>query len=144
LPDAAHEDRRSDPTHAGGVVYRIAGGAPEFLLVEARRQPNDWVYPKGHVEPRETPEQTAVREVREETGVTAAIVGYLEDVRLEVLGERQVIRFFLMRGLSSESAIEGRRTLWLPASEALAQLSFPEARATLRKAADALSERGLL
>jgi hypothetical protein len=39
-----------NPTHAGGVVFRICRGRAEYLLVEATNDSNQWVLPKGHVE----------------------------------------------------------------------------------------------
>jgi 8-oxo-dGTP pyrophosphatase MutT (NUDIX family) len=53
---------------------------PEFLLVTSRRRPKQWVYPKGHVEDGERPEETAVREVEEEAGVLARITKMLDDI----------------------------------------------------------------
>ena len=55
----------SEYSHAGGVVARTEGGKREYLLVEARRRRGEWVLPKGHIEPGETPEAAAVREVQE-------------------------------------------------------------------------------
>jgi 8-oxo-(d)GTP phosphatase len=129
------------PTHAGGVVYRLDRGRPEFLLVTARRSPNDWVYPKGRIERGETPEEAAAREVEEESGVNATIVEPLDDVRLRIRGEDQVIRYFLMRAVRNGSPGEGRRSKWLPAPEALEYLGFAEAQATLRKAVAALETK---
>ena len=59
---------------AGGVVYRKVGGNYEFL-VSKHSGYHKWVLPKGHIEPGETAVETAVREVHEETGVTAHVVG---------------------------------------------------------------------
>ena len=53
------------PTHAGGVVFRGAGDEVEFLVVQARDNPTQWVFPKGHIEAGETAAETARREVRE-------------------------------------------------------------------------------
>jgi 8-oxo-dGTP pyrophosphatase MutT (NUDIX family) len=125
-------------THAGGVVYRTRAGAREFLLVTARRPPYSWIYPKGHIEAGETPEQAAVREVEEEAGLRAEIVVRIEDVALEIRSERQVVRFFLMRALGSARSREGRRVAWASADDARAALVFAEARTTLDKALAAL------
>jgi 8-oxo-dGTP pyrophosphatase MutT (NUDIX family) len=130
------------PTHAGGVVYRIVAGHPRFLLVTARRSPHAWVYPKGHIEDGETPEDTATREVEEESGVDATVVERIGDVRIHLRGEDQTIRYFLMQAIRSGSPREGRRRVWLPASDALQYLSFPETRTTLRKARKMLRGNG--
>ena len=58
-------------SHAGGIVFRVIGDVPEFLIVTSRSNPEHWVLPKGHIEPGESPRSAAVREVLEETGVEA-------------------------------------------------------------------------
>lgn len=52
----------------GAVVFRIIGGEKRFLLIKNKRS-NHWGFPKGHIEAGETDEETAVREVFEETGL---------------------------------------------------------------------------
>jgi len=131
------------PTHAGGVIYRVERDDVEFLLVTARKRPDEWVFPKGHIEIGETPEQAAVREVREESGVSADVISFLEDVHIRLSGEDQVVRYFLMRAVQRGVPGEGRRSLWLPAEDALSRLTFDEARGSLRKALDAMRERGV-
>jgi 8-oxo-dGTP pyrophosphatase MutT (NUDIX family) len=128
-------------THAGGVVYRMRSGRLEFLLVTARRRPDVWVYPKGHIESGETPQETAVREVEEEAGVRANVVKRIDDVSLEVRGEQQRIRYFLMSAFEETDHDEGRQVAWLSARAANERLLFPEAQATLRRALDALGEK---
>jgi 8-oxo-dGTP pyrophosphatase MutT (NUDIX family) len=132
-----------EPTHAGGVVYRLERGDVVFLLVTARRQPGEWLFPKGHIEPGETPEQAAAREVQEEAGVSATIVAPLEDVRLHLFGVGQLIRFFLMEAREAGSPGEGRHSVWLGAGAARDRLTFPESRESLRKAVDAMQSRHL-
>jgi 8-oxo-dGTP pyrophosphatase MutT (NUDIX family) len=122
-------------------VYRVRSGRTEFLLVTSRRRPDVWVYPKGHIEPGETPQETAVREVEEESGVRANVVSRLDDVVLEVRGEAQRIRYFLMSAFEEIDHDEGRQVAWLSARAALERLPFREAQATLRKAVERLEAR---
>ncbi|MBT9253898.1 MAG: NUDIX domain-containing protein, partial [Brockia lithotrophica] len=60
---------------AGGIVYRRGARGPEILVIEDRF--GRIAYPKGHLEAGETPEQAALREVEEETGIRGTIEGYL-------------------------------------------------------------------
>src|SRR5689334_17813617 len=116
-------------THAGGVVHRGDDGAREFLVVTSRRNAEHWVLPKGHIDPGESPEQTAVREVEEETGVRAAIEAFLEDVEVELPHEHQVVRYYLMRATGTGTAIEARTIEWLPAERAIERATFANAKA---------------
>jgi len=128
-------------THAGGVVFRVRAET-EFLLVTAKQNREHWLYPKGHIEPGETPEACAVREVKEESGVDATIVRVLDDSVLVLPKGRQVIRFFLMRYERDEPAAEGREVAWLPLAAALDRLTFEDTRALLRGAAGFVPDRG--
>ncbi len=129
------------PTHAGGIVYRFQHGVPEFLVITARRQPADWVYPKGHIDPGETAEEAATREVVEESGVIATALELIDEVRIVVRGEEQRILCFLMEMLEDGVPGEGRRSQWLAFDEALQQLSFDNARTSLTKAREAIERR---
>jgi 8-oxo-dGTP pyrophosphatase MutT (NUDIX family) len=131
-------NRASQLTHAGGVVYRREGGVAHFLLVTARHRPDEWLFPKGHIERGETPEQAAAREVQEEAGVSAAVITPLEDVRLCLSGVDQLIRFFLMEARETGSPGEGRQAVWLDADAAGDRLTFRESRESLRKAVEAM------
>lgn len=128
----------SDLTHAGGIVYRLEHGVAHFLLVTARHRSDEWLFPKGHIESGETPEQAAAREVQEEAGVIAAVIAPLEDLRLRLSGVDQLIRFFLMEARETGSPGEGRHALWLDADAARDRLTFSESRESLRKAVDAM------
>ena len=127
-------------THAGGVVYRMRGGQAQYLLVEAKDDPNQWVLPKGHIEEAEHPRETAVREVHEETGVWANICADLNGVSYSVDGRAITARFFLMeyagRGLRSDV---NREHIWLPLTEAIVKASHQETRDLLKSAPDAIA-----
>jgi diphosphoinositol-polyphosphate diphosphatase len=113
----------------------------EFLLVTSRRRPKRWVYPKGHVEIGEKPEETALREVEEEAGVLATITKPLDDIVFEISGEQYRIRYFLMSVVQEGKPGEGRRSSWLSAEAAVKRLGFPQSRALIRKAVEHLRLR---
>lgn len=127
--------KAASPTHAGGVVFRMRGNTAEYLLVEATNEPTQWVLPKGHVEEGEQHRDAAVREVCEETGVWAHIVGDLGDVTWTVDGSAVTTRFFLMkaigRGLRQD---KDRRHAWQTLPEAVAKASHIETRELLQVA----------
>ncbi|GAA5531651.1 NUDIX hydrolase [Deinococcus metallilatus] len=118
---------------AGGVVL---DGGGRVLLVRYRS--GAWAFPKGHVEAGETLEQTAVREVREETGVSAAPLAPLPPTRYtNDRGEARLIHWFVMR-----AAPEAPTTLedtfaeggFFAADVAAAMLTYPEDQQLLRAA----------
>ena len=59
---------------AGAVVVRGQGASAEVLLVSAKKDPSQWIFPKGHVEPGESAAEAALREMREEAGVDGKII----------------------------------------------------------------------
>ena len=123
------------PTHAGGVVVRDDGPVRRFLLVTARRQPGQWVFPKGHIEAGETAEAAAVREVLEESGVVATVVSALGASQYRTAREVVRAQFFLMRYVSEEKPGEGRSRGWFTASEAQRALLYEDARLLIAGAA---------
>lgn len=126
-------------THAGGIAYRTRGEEVEILLVRARPAPHDWVLPKGHIEPGESPPDCARREIREEAGVDADPVALLGHDRFTTpQGKAVVAAFYLMRFVGDVPAGEQRERGWFSFPEALAAVRFEGARALIRAA------RGLL
>ena len=102
---------------AGGIV--VDGG--RVLLVH-RPKYDDWSLPKGKLEPGESWEEAALREVEEETGIACELTGYAGTTRYEVDRAPKEVRYYLMR----------------PVGEALAQNEVDEVRWV------ELSEAGLL
>jgi len=92
---------------AGGLVLRRNGVVLEALLI-GRGMPRVWSLPKGHVEARETHEQAALREVREETGCWAEILIKLSDISywfyLNRTKHKKSVHFYLMNYLSGDTA----------------------------------------
>lgn len=118
---------------------RHRDGLPELLVVTARRNREHWVLPKGHLEPGEDPAAAAVREVREESGVIAEVRAPLDDTVIELGGEHQRVRWFLMEASDQTDADELREVVWLDPPAALARLSFPDARTVAEHALTALA-----
>ena len=121
-------------SHAGGVVARTADGEREYLLVEASSRRGVWVLPKGHIEPGETPEVAAVREVQEEAGVRAAVVTEAGESEYAVDGQAVRTIFFLMQYQGEASHHEDRRRAWCHYEAALRLLRFEDTRRVLMRA----------
>lgn len=143
---------------AGGVVLRRMRGRWHLAAIEpagrGRHSANPGgakgvlALPKGLVDRGESPEQTALREVREETGLTAELLAKLGDVRYIYTrswagGERvfKVVSFYLFRYLSGrlgdiapEMRKEVGRCEWLPLDEAPRRLSYKGEREMAAKA----------
>jgi 8-oxo-dGTP pyrophosphatase MutT (NUDIX family) len=123
-------------SHAGGVVARTVDGEREYLLVEARSSRGEWVLPKGHIEPGETPEVAAVREVQEEAGVLAAVVAQAGESEYAVDGQTVRAIFFLMRYQGEASRHEDRARAWRRYEDALRLLRFDDTKRVLMRVHD--------
>jgi 8-oxo-dGTP pyrophosphatase MutT (NUDIX family) len=129
-------------THAGGVVFHKRGEAVEYLLVQASRDRTQWVLPKGHIDPGEDPRETAVREVKEETGHWARVMKWIEDLPLGADANSSLVRVYLMEAAEDEERAkkskpwptENRQHQWLILAEAKQKVSFDETRRLLEKA----------
>jgi 8-oxo-dGTP pyrophosphatase MutT (NUDIX family) len=129
------EDTRDQQySHAGGVVARIVDGERQYLLVEAKGRPDEWVLPKGHIEAGETAEVAAVREVEEEAGVRAAVVARAGDNEYVLNGKRVRTIFFLMRYEGEAAREEDRGLAWRRYDDALELLHYENTRQVLRQA----------
>jgi 8-oxo-dGTP pyrophosphatase MutT (NUDIX family) len=133
---------------AGGVLVRRTPSGPEVLLASRRVRSGDlvWGLPKGLVEGGERPEDTALREVEEETGWGGEIrddLGQIEYwyVRREVRVHKTV-RFFLMEATHGDT---GRRdhemedVRWFPLEDGAEVIGFEGERDTVRRAAEAVA-----
>lgn len=120
---------------AGAVVFRRDGAGLRILLVRARRNPADWIFPKGHIEEGETAGETALREAEEEAGVTGRVISSLAPLLTFRQGERQVrVQYFLVEYTGEVKPKEQRELAWLAPPEALVRLTHDAARTLLEHA----------
>jgi 8-oxo-dGTP pyrophosphatase MutT (NUDIX family) len=148
---------------AGGVVVRHTPEGWEMAAIEPQKESSASLpgnarkktaqkmllaLPKGLVDPGEKPEQTAVREVVEETGLTAVPVTKLGDVKYVYVrswGDNQrvfkIVSFYLFRhqsgqidDIAPEMRIEVKRALWIPLEEAARKLAYRGEKDMVRRA----------
>jgi diadenosine hexaphosphate hydrolase (ATP-forming) len=120
---------------AGGIVFRGTGRDLSILLVTSKKQPGFWIFPKGHVEPGETPAEAGVRETQEEAGVTGDLLGPVgAPLEYDWNGKRYSVQYFLIRATAESPATDGREVAWLPFDRALERLSFENTGRLLREA----------
>jgi 8-oxo-dGTP pyrophosphatase MutT (NUDIX family) len=150
---------------AGGVVLRRVSGAWQIAVIEPRRDAPPvnkkkskasstlLALPKGIVDPGEKPDQTALREVHEETGITATLITKLADIKyfyVRSWGDKQrvfkIVSFYLLKydsgridDISPDMRIEVQRALWLPLEEATSQLAYRSEREIASKALEYVS-----
>jgi 8-oxo-dGTP pyrophosphatase MutT (NUDIX family) len=124
---------------AGAVIYRRGDDGFKVLIVRARKNPSDWIFPKGHIEQDESPAQAAVREAEEEAGVTGRIVAPLwPAITFEAGGRHLRVQYFLIEFTGTRSSKEQREVAWLPPSSAREQLTHAATQALLTTALDNL------
>jgi len=133
---------------AGGVLVRTIRGRPMVAAIRPNGRDRVWALPKGRIDQGETAAETAVREVREETGVEGRVVEKLGDVRYVYTaswkgGARifKVVSFFLLRAgrgrigeIADEMRIEVAEARWLPLDEAPRLLTYGGEREMAAKA----------
>lgn len=139
----------------GAIIFRKENGLIYYLLLHypaINRKGGHWDFPKGHVEQRETEEQTLRREVKEETGI--------EDIKI-IHGFKQYIKYFFKQGYGLDSEARKKAPwvfklvifylaetqtreikispehigfLWLPFEESVKKVTYKNAKELLKKA----------
>ena len=131
---------------AGGVVYKNKAAGVEVAIIKVGPVIR-WQLPKGIVDEGETPEQAAVREVREETGLNAKIESDLETIEYwYVSGGKtgkvryhKFVHFYLMKyrsGKTNDHDHEVLEARWVPIVDAIRMLSFKSERELVENAMD--------
>lgn len=141
--------KQATATSAGGIVIRHDRGSAE-LVVGRRARARDgvtWTLPKGTPNARETTEETALREVREETGLDVRIVRPFDDIHYAFVQGRtrihKTVHYFLMvptGGDLGRHDHEFDEVRWIGFDEAGALLTFETERALVARAAVAATD----
>jgi 8-oxo-dGTP diphosphatase len=135
-----------DQVSAGGVAYRKTGATIEVALISVGKE-NRWQLPKGIVDPGETPEVTAVREVREEAGLQTELLEQLEKIEYWYVGNKgsqrvrfhKFVYFYLLRyssGNIQDHDWEVNEARWVKISQAQQLLAFKSEKLVVAKAAE--------
>lgn len=120
---------------SGAIVVRFDGKEPRVLLITAKRNPRNWIFPKGHIEKGETTEAAALREAKEEAGVVGKVIGPAGVLEYGFLGFKARVEYFLAVLTREVGPPEdGRERAWCRLDEALERLSYKNTRKLLKKA----------
>lgn len=132
---------------AGVVIYRIKDGVIEYLLLH--HIVGHWDFAKGKIEPGETKEQAALRELHEEAGLrTELIPGFIDSISYNFTdrsGEpiKKTVYFFLGRVDADEQVVlshEHKNFIWLSYDKASSKMTFDSARRVLQKAHEFINQ----
>lgn len=130
---------------AGGVAFRHGEHGIEVVLV-GRLDPERWVLPKGTPTRGESLEQTAVREVSEETGVQVRLIRPLHHIEywfiLHGVRHYKTVHFYLMEAVGGDTSLHDHEydvAAWFPIAEAERRLAFANERAVVARAVTELA-----
>ena len=129
-----------DETSAGGLVVSIHNGVPCAAVIARRNRAGrlEWCLPKGHLEGDETPEQAAVREIAEETGIHGQVLRRLGVIDYWFTGDdrrvHKVVHHFLLGAVGGILTVEGdpdgeaEDVEWVAVTELPGRLAYPNER----------------
>jgi len=135
-----------EETSAGGIVVNLDDLPPCAAVIARLNRAGrvEWCLPKGHLEGGETPEQAAIREIEEETGIQGRVVGSLGtiDYWFSAEGHRvhKLVHHYLLQATGGLLSVEGDPdqeaidVAWVPLGELSELLAFPNERKIAREA----------
>jgi 8-oxo-dGTP pyrophosphatase MutT (NUDIX family) len=140
-----------DQISAGGVAFRWKDAQPEIAIVSVKPKLR-WQLPKGIVDPGESPEVTAVREVKEEAGVETERLGLIETIEYwyrsvkygKPVRYHKFVHFYLLEYRSGDVSghdHEIEESRWVSFEEALEMLEFKGEREVVEKAREMIEAR---
>lgn len=134
---SSEERPRSDVIlAAGGLVWRQTPNGAELAVVHRSRHGGDWCLPKGKLEGRESWEEAALREVKEEIGCDVRIASFAGSISYEVQGTPKLVLFWNMTPdgeCSFRPSEEVREAIWLAPREAIRKLDYSKEKSLLAK-----------
>jgi ADP-ribose pyrophosphatase YjhB (NUDIX family) len=148
-PSSRARLRRVDETSAGGLVIDDSAERPMGAVIGRRDRRGRllWSLPKGHIEPGESAEQAAIREVAEETGIIGRIVGQLGTIDFWFMADgrrvHKTVHHFLLRaegGELSDADVEVAAVAWVPLDDIADRLAYDDERALVARAPGLLAE----
>ena len=138
-----------DQVSAGGVAFRWRDSEPEMAIVSVKPKMR-WQLPKGIVDPGETPEVTAVREVREEAGIETDLLALIETIEYWYRAVRygkpvryhKFVHFYLLEfrgGDVSDHDHEVQEARWVGFDKAIEMLAFESERRVVEEAREMIA-----
>jgi 8-oxo-dGTP pyrophosphatase MutT (NUDIX family) len=130
----------------GAIAFKKVNSAVKFLLIKNKRSSN-WSFPKGHIEVGETDEQTAIREVKEETGIDIDIIrGFKGKSVYQIQGKiEKTVYIFAARAKTTDITIQQEEIesyKWADYRSAMKSLKFDNDRSILWRANTFLRKSG--
>ena len=139
-----------DETSAGGLVVDVVDGVAVCAVIARRNRAGrlEWCLPKGHLELDETPEQAAVREVAEETGIDSQVIRHLATIDYWFAGHdrrvHKVVHHYLLAALGgvltneNDPDHEAEEVAWVELDALPSRLAYPNERRVVAMARDVL------
>lgn len=141
--------RVKEPVSSGGVVYRWVDGRLEVVLC-GRDEPVRWSLPKGTPDPGESLEETALREVQEETGLEPVIedrirsIDYWFSDKDNEVRFHKTVHFYLMKSVGGDTSLHDPEfdvVQWFTYEEGVDNLAYPNEADVLREAFDLITQK---
>jgi 8-oxo-dGTP pyrophosphatase MutT (NUDIX family) len=126
--------RLSHIRQAGAIAVRTTDHRAEILIVRAKQRPDNWIFPKGHVEPKESAESAAVRELEEEAGVRGTVIAAAGALEFSLKEDVVRVEYFVVQYARDVPRQEDREIRWCSYDRALDLLTFPDSKTLLREA----------
>jgi 8-oxo-dGTP pyrophosphatase MutT (NUDIX family) len=123
---------------AGALAVRRNGSDVEVLVARSKKNPREWIFPKGHIEAGESAADAAIRELQEETGVVGEVVRPIGVSTFWADRGEVEITYFLVRFIRTGPPAESRQKRWVAFDEAKRLITFPDGPQLIDAAARAM------